>query len=317
MASVGRRGLRVLWEQVSSRWRFWKVFPSMTPELGSEDKRTNWGRHSREIVHPSIPLMGALYIISIHPLNNFSLDKKTETDIKVGRARNRWKRVLTPAVSAFTITLPHLTFCWSTSYREIARSLHVRSAQLWPTFRNPWVHSHILACLHLLGLGLWSLMTGSEKLKEIGPRESFSAAFNSLTDQDTPYPLSTQGFSEQPQSAMEDTLMGLSWGRDSNANRWQMGSLSEVEGLKSDGEWRPWGAVSRLKCCHPAQVVVVRMCGPSVAIPFKFFRRGKFWVLCNISRFLKFGNQVKMFLKYYACLTGQIFQTISYLQRLV
>ena len=83
----------------------------MTPELGSEDKRTNWGRHSREIVHPSIPLMGALYIISIHPLNNFSLDKKTETDIKVGRARNRWKRVLTPAVSAFTITLPHLTFC--------------------------------------------------------------------------------------------------------------------------------------------------------------------------------------------------------------
>lgn len=62
----------------------------MTPGLGSEDKRTNWGgAHSREIVHPSIPLMGALYIISIHPPNNFSLDKKTETDIKVDRARNR------------------------------------------------------------------------------------------------------------------------------------------------------------------------------------------------------------------------------------
>ena len=59
---------------MSSRWRFWKVFPSMTPGLGSEDKRTNWGRHSREIVHPSIPLMGAFYIISIHPLNNFSLE---------------------------------------------------------------------------------------------------------------------------------------------------------------------------------------------------------------------------------------------------
>lgn len=118
-------------------------------------------------------------------------------------------------------------------------------------------------------------MTRSKKLEEIGPRESFSAAFNSLTDQDTPYPLSTQGFSEQPQSAMEDTLMGLSWRRGSNANRWQMGSLSEVEGLKPDGEWRPWGAVSHLKCCRLAQVVVLRTCGPSVAIPLKFFRRGK------------------------------------------
>ena len=74
---------------MSSRRCFRKAFPSMTPGLGSEDKRTHWGRHSREIVHSSIPLMGALYIISIHPLNNFSLDKKTETDIKVDRARNR------------------------------------------------------------------------------------------------------------------------------------------------------------------------------------------------------------------------------------
>lgn len=47
------------------------------------------GAHSRETVHPSIPLMGALDIISIHPPNNFSLDKNSETDIKVDRARNR------------------------------------------------------------------------------------------------------------------------------------------------------------------------------------------------------------------------------------
>lgn len=95
-------------------------------------------------------------------------------------------------------------------------------------------------------------MTGSKKLEETGPRESFSAAFNSLTDRDTPYPLSTQGFSDQPQRAMQDTLMGLSWeGGDPNANRWQTGSLSEVEGTKSAGEWRPWDAVARSRLSRP------------------------------------------------------------------
>lgn len=121
---------------------------------------------------------------------------------------------------------------------RIACSLHIRNnVQLWSTFRNP---RYLITSFPVSTCCPWSLIPDDwvQKLEETGPRESFSAAFNSLTYQDTPYPLSTPGFSEQPQSTMEDTLMGLSWrGRESNANRWQMGSLSEVEGMKSDGEW--------------------------------------------------------------------------------
>lgn len=80
-------------------------------------------------------------------------------------------------------------------------------------------------------------MTGSKKPEESSQRESFPAAFNSLIGQGTPsYPLSTQGFGDQLQSPMEDTLMGPT--RDLNANRCQVGSLSEVDGMKFNGEWK-------------------------------------------------------------------------------
>ena len=63
----------------------------MTPGLGSEDKRTNGGgggAFQRDCT--SIHSTNGCFIYSINSsLNNFSLDKKTETDIKVDRTRNR------------------------------------------------------------------------------------------------------------------------------------------------------------------------------------------------------------------------------------
>ena len=96
-------------------------------------------------------------------------------------------------------------------------------------------------------------MTGSKKLEEIGPRESFSAAFNSLTYQDTPYPLSTPGFSEQPQSTMEDTLMGLSWrGRGIKCTQMADG---QPEWGGGDEVW--WG-METMGCCVPSKMLSPR-----------------------------------------------------------